>query len=100
MSDRRDVFPRNALFLSFAEGRTHLQLGAAPSLPETYTQAIEGIEIGPCEGSCGTAAYRKETVIVSDIATDPLWAQHRALALSHGLRACWSTPILGLKVQC
>jgi PAS domain S-box-containing protein len=68
--------------------------GAAPSLPTSYTEAIDGGVIGPSVGSCGTAAYRKEPVIVSDIATDPLWADYRDLALAHGLRACWSTPML------
>jgi PAS domain S-box-containing protein len=71
-----------------------LRHGAAPSLPAPYSQAIDGIGIGPSAGSCGTAAYRAEPVIVSDIATDPLWADYRGLALAHGLRACWSTPIL------
>ena len=71
-----------------------LRHGAAPSLPTPYTEAIDGIVIGPSVGSCGTAAYRAEPVIVSDIATDPLWADYRELALAHGLRACWSTPIL------
>jgi PAS domain S-box-containing protein len=68
--------------------------GAAPSLPQAYVETIDGIAIGPCTGSCGTAAYRKETVIVSDIATDPLWAGYSTLALSHGLRACWSAPVV------
>jgi C4-dicarboxylate-specific signal transduction histidine kinase len=71
-----------------------LRHGAAPSLPMPYTDAIDGLAIGPSVGSCGTAAYRAEPVIVSDIATDPLWADFRDLALAHGLRACWSTPIL------
>jgi PAS domain S-box-containing protein len=71
-----------------------LRHGAAPSLPINYTEAIDGLVIGPSVGSCGTAAYRAEPVIVSDIATDPLWAAYRDLALAHGLRACWSTPIL------
>ena len=71
-----------------------LRHGAAPGLPIKYTEAIDGIVIGPRVGSCGTAAYRAEPVIVSDIATDPLWANFRDLALGHGLRACWSTPIL------
>jgi signal transduction histidine kinase len=71
-----------------------LRHGAAPSLPITYTQAIDGSAIGPSVGSCGTAAHRAEQVIVFDIATDPLWADYRDLALGHGLRACWSTPIL------
>ncbi len=68
--------------------------GAAPSLPKSYIDAIDGGFIGPAAGSCGTAAYRKAPVIVSDIAGDPLWADYRDLALAHGLRACWSTPIL------
>jgi PAS domain S-box-containing protein len=71
-----------------------LRHGAAPSLPAAYAEAIDGLVIGPSVGSCGTAAYRAEPVIVSDIATDPLWADFRTLALAHGLRACWSTPIL------
>jgi len=71
-----------------------LRHGAAPSLPITYTQAIDGAVVGPSVGSCGTAAYRGEPVIVSDIATDPLWADYRDLASAHGLRACWSTPVL------
>jgi PAS domain S-box-containing protein len=71
-----------------------LRHGAAPSLPIAYTEAIDGSAIGPSVGSCGTAAYRAEPVVVTDIATDPLWADYRDLALAHGLRACWSTPIL------
>jgi signal transduction histidine kinase/FixJ family two-component response regulator len=71
-----------------------LRHGGAPSLPNSYNEAINGLTIGPSEGSCGTAAYRAEPVIVSDIATDPLWAKYRDLALSHSLRACWSTPII------
>jgi diguanylate cyclase (GGDEF)-like protein/PAS domain S-box-containing protein len=71
----------------------HLQHGAAPSLPDSYNKAIDGVKIGPCVGSCGTAAFRAERVIVSDIATDPLWENYKELALSHGLAACWSEPI-------
>jgi PAS domain S-box-containing protein len=70
-----------------------LRHGGAPNLPKAYTDAIDGAFIGPAVGSCGTAAYRAEQVIVSDIATDPLWADFRDLALAHSLRACWSTPI-------
>src|SRR3984893_7322487 len=70
-----------------------LRHGGAPNLPKAYTKAIDGAFIGPAVGSCGTAAYRAEQVIVSDIATDPLWADFRELALKHSLRACWSTPI-------
>ena len=70
-----------------------LRHGAAPNLPKAYTEAIDGAFIGPAVGSCGTAAYHAEQVIVSDIAADPLWADFRDLALAHSLRACWSTPI-------
>jgi PAS domain S-box-containing protein len=81
-----------SVLLLDADGKT-LRHGASPSLPREYSQAIDGTQIGPCVGSCGTAAYRREPVIVSDIATDPLWAAYRHLALTHGLQACWSTPI-------
>ncbi|HWV35034.1 MAG TPA: EAL domain-containing protein [Thermomicrobiales bacterium] len=64
-------------------------------LPAGYIKAIEGLEIGPRVGSCGTAAFRKQTVVVADIETDPLWAGWRDVALKHELRACWSTPIDG-----
>ncbi len=70
-----------------------LRHGAAPNLPKTYTEAIDGAFIGPSVGSCGTAAYRAQQVIVSDITTNPLWTDFRELALVHSLRACWSTPI-------
>jgi PAS domain S-box-containing protein len=70
-----------------------LRHGGAPSLPKAYTDAINGAVIGPSAGSCGTAAYRGEPVIVEDIATDPLWADYRDLALPHSLCACWSTPV-------
>jgi PAS domain S-box-containing protein len=70
-----------------------LRHGGAPSLPKIYTDAIDGALIGPSAGSCGTAAYRGEQVIVEDIATDPLWADYREAALPHFLRACWSTPV-------
>lgn len=66
---------------------------AGPSLPEHYSQALEGVEIGACCGSCGTAAHRGEAVVVTDIASDPLWAPYTELVLPLGLRACWSSPI-------
>ena len=67
--------------------------GAAPSLPRDYVQALDGLKIGPKVGSCGTAMYWGKPVIVSDIDVDPLWDEFRGLALGHGFRACWSTPI-------
>jgi PAS domain S-box-containing protein len=72
--------------------RRHLFHHAAPSLPQEYVQAIDGATIGPRTGSCGMAAFRCESVIVDDIASDPLWEDFRALALSYGLRSCWSAP--------
>jgi PAS domain S-box-containing protein len=74
----------------------HLDSVAGPSLPKAWREEMERLPIGPCAGSCGTAAYRGSPVMVSDIATDPLWEvpEHRAAALSHGLRASWSNPIL------
>ena len=82
-----------SILLLDTDGR-HLRHGAAPSLPKEYIAAINGSEIGACAGSCGTAAYLGAAVFVSDIATDPLWADYKEVALSHGLRACWSIPIL------
>ncbi len=73
----------------------YVSLGAAPSLPDFYSQAIEGAEIGPKAGSCGTAAYLKRRVIVEDIATDPLWEDYKVLAAQAGLASCWSEPIIG-----
>ncbi len=76
------------------ENGINLRHAAAPSLPESYNRALDGIAIGPRVVCCGTAAYWKEPVIVSDIAIDPLWEDYCELALSNELRACWSTPIL------
>ncbi len=73
----------------------HVRHGAAPRLPPAYVSAIDGAAIGEGQGSCGTAASRGAPVVVEDIATDPLWDRYRTLALFHGLRACWSTPIFG-----
>jgi PAS domain S-box-containing protein len=73
----------------------HLRHGAAPSLPEAYNHLVDGLAIGPAVGSCGTAAFEKRQVIVSDTYTDPLWADYRATTGKYGLRACWSTPIFG-----
>ena len=81
-------------FLLADEQEKHLLNGAAPSLPKDYVEAINGVPIGDGVGCCGTAAYLKEQVIVSDIENDPLWKDFRPLALKHNLKACWSTPIL------
>jgi GAF domain-containing protein len=81
-----------SVLLLSSDGRRLLH-GAAPSLPEAYCDAIDGIAIGPNVGSCGTVAYLGHAIFVTDIETDPLWQDYRELALAHGLRACWSTPI-------
>ncbi|MBD1929649.1 PAS domain-containing protein [Trichocoleus sp. FACHB-90] len=82
-----------SILLLDKEGKK-LFFAAAPSLPESYQQVIaDGLPIGENAGSCGTSAYRREPVIVSDIANDPLWAGFSHVALSHGLQACWSLPI-------
>ncbi|MFH0518517.1 SpoIIE family protein phosphatase [Streptomyces sp. M41] len=75
------------------EGR-HLRHGAAPSLPDFYNQAIDGTPIGDGVGSCGTAAFRRQMVIVDDIATHPYWDGFQDLAAAAGVASCWSTPIL------
>jgi PAS domain S-box len=81
-----------SILLLDADG-LHLKHGAAPRLPEEYSRSVEGLAIGETAGSCGTAAFRRATVVVEDIASDPLWRDYRHLALPHGLRACWSTPL-------
>jgi PAS domain S-box-containing protein len=77
----------------------HLDFVAGPSLPDEWRQQMAKLPIGPCAGSCGTAAFRGSPVIVSDIKTDPLWEvpEHRASALKHGLRASWSNPVFSSK---
>jgi PAS domain S-box-containing protein len=87
-----------SILLLDAEGK-HLRHGAAPSLPQAYTEAIDGSAIGPAAGSCGTAAFTRRAVYVEDIAVDPLWKDYKHLALPHGLRACWSTPIIDANKQ-
>jgi len=81
-----------SVLLLDADG-AHLRHGAAPSLPPEYVRAIDGFAVGAAAGSCGAAMVRREGAVVEDIASDPLWADHRELALRHGLRACWSTPL-------
>jgi PAS domain S-box-containing protein len=92
MEAQADEMLCSILVLS-ADG-VHVKHGAAPSLPEAYVKAVNGAPIGPCNGSCGTAMYLQRPVVVTDVMTDPLWANYRHLAEICGLRACWSTPIL------
>ncbi len=69
-----------------------LRSGAAPTLPQEFAKGVDGLMIGECRGSCGTAAYRGDSVFANDIATDPLWADFRDFALSYNIKACWSSP--------
>jgi formate hydrogenlyase transcriptional activator len=82
-----------SIFLLEDDG-LHLRYAAAPSLPEAYRSATDGVGIGASVGSCGTAAYLRQPVFVSDIASDPKWAKFRGIALPNGLRAAWSSPIM------
>jgi len=75
------------------EERDALYCVAAPCLPYEFKSAMDGRPIGPRQASCGTAAFRRELVVVLDILSDSLWDDYRHLATAHGLRACWSSPI-------
>lgn len=76
------------------DNKNRLIVAAARSLPESYNKAIHGTKIGKNVGTSGTAAYTKQTVIVTDIETDPKWNDYKDLALAHNLRACWAVPVL------
>ena len=75
------------------EDGSHLGEVAAPSLPDFYNAAIDGVQIGMGVGSCGTAAYTGARVVVEDIATHPYWVAYKELAERAQLGACWSEPI-------
>jgi diguanylate cyclase (GGDEF)-like protein/PAS domain S-box-containing protein len=76
------------------EDGLRLRHGAAPSLPAAYTKAIDGAPIGPDSCSCGSAVYRRETIVAADIMTDARWSAYRELAAAHRLRSCWARPVL------
>jgi formate hydrogenlyase transcriptional activator len=84
---------KSAVMLMNPDGM-HLRPAAGPRFPKEWLEAITPVKIGPCVGSCGSAAFLKQRVIVSDIATDPLWADYRELTLRYGFRAAWSQPLL------
>lgn len=83
--------------LLLSDDGNHIRHAVAPSLARDYVKAIDGSPIGPKHGSCGTAMFRGKPVVVSDIATDPLWDDYRAYARIIDMAACWSTPILSSK---
>lgn len=90
--EAQKIGTRGSVLLLSGDGK-RLLLGAAPHLPDSYNQAINGVEIGPNVGSCGTAAYFAKRVIVEDIATHPYWENYKELPLRAGLKSCWSEPI-------
>lgn len=94
VAESQDIRIRASVLLLNAETR-RLHHGAAPKLPKEFIDGINGVEIGPNVGSCGTAAYLGRPIIVQDISSDPLWVDYRDLALRNALRACWSMPIIG-----
>ncbi|HSF10646.1 MAG TPA: PAS domain S-box protein [Nitrospirales bacterium] len=83
-----------ASILLLNEEGCHLHHGAGLSLPEAYRQGIDGVAIGPEVGACGAAAYLKERIIIPNISTHPNWVRYKDLAERHGLRSCWSMPIM------
>ena len=83
--------------LLLSQDGDHVKHAVAPNLSAEYVKVIDGSPIGPKHGSCGAAMWRGKPVIVTDIATDPLWDEYRSHALAIGMVACWSTPILSSK---
>ncbi len=81
------------------ETGTHLHVGAAPRLPETYSRAVDGIAIGESVGSCGAAAALRNVVIAENVFTHPNWVPYHDLARAGGFAACWSEPIIGPEGQ-
>jgi len=89
------IFPEMyCSILEVDKEQEHIHTMSAPRLPREYSAAINGARLGPYAGSCGTAAYHREQVIVSDIANSPLWDDYKHLILPHGFKACWSTPVI------
>ncbi|RYF98044.1 MAG: PAS domain-containing protein, partial [Chitinophagaceae bacterium] len=84
--------PKASILLVSPDGK-HLLHGAAPGLPEAYNRQVNGIAIGPNQGSCGSAAFSGKEIVVSDIETHPAWALYKSIAIDNGLRACWSIPV-------
>lgn len=96
----KNVSPLYASILLVDESGKRLYRGAAPSLPEDYSKNIDGVEVGPSVGSCGTAVFCGHSIFVVDIETDALWANFKDLALKHNLKACWSMPIFDSNENC
>jgi two-component system cell cycle sensor histidine kinase/response regulator CckA len=93
LTERQTKNAKCAILLLNPETQT-LHYEAAPSLHEEYIEVTNGIRIGPCIGSCGTAAYLKKLIVAENIETDPLWTDYKEAALKHGLKSAWSSPII------
>ncbi|MCL1093480.1 putative bifunctional diguanylate cyclase/phosphodiesterase [Shewanella kaireitica] len=91
--EEKNFGSKSSILLLSSDGKRLLK-AAAPSISDSYNNAINGIEIGPKVGSCGAAAFLGQRVIVEDIASHENWAPYRELPLSVGLKSCWSEPIL------
>ncbi|RZU40011.1 EAL domain-containing protein [Edaphobacter modestus] len=87
------IAPEVVSSMILVDSEKRLRPLAGPSLPSSYSGAVNGLPIGKDAGSCGTAAYSGEPVCVADIETDWRWAPYKSLVLPYGLRACWSSPI-------
>jgi diguanylate cyclase (GGDEF)-like protein/PAS domain S-box-containing protein len=94
VSMERHLHGGHASVMLLEENGTCLRNGASPGLDPAYIAAIDGVEIGPDQGSCGTAVYTGQQVIVEDVKHDPRWAKFQDLAAMYGIGACWSTPII------
>jgi PAS domain S-box-containing protein len=86
--------PETACSVLLLRNGCSLHHGAGAKLPRAYREAIDGVRIGLGQGSCGTAAFTRQPVVASDVTTDQNWAEFRDVANTHGLRSCWSTPIV------
>lgn len=93
VSALEELMPASRCSVLLLDHSGRLRHASAPRLPAAYSASIDGLEPGPCAGSCGTAVYFGEPVIAEDVTTDLRWVQFRHLAAAHGLRACWSSPI-------
>ena len=94
MRSAEEQFPGIVASILLLDRDGRLRSGPAPSLPESFRRSVDGLVPGPAAGSCGTAAHRRQRVIVEDVSVDPLWVDFRDQALRLGLHACWSEPIL------
>ncbi|WP_417551472.1 diguanylate cyclase [Marinomonas fungiae] len=86
--------PGSICSVLMVDGSQRLRSYVAPNLPNSYLKAIDGVAVGPSIGSCGTAAYRKERVVVENIYDSELWQNFTHLADLAGVKSCWSDPII------